>query len=229
MSWLNLIEFNKVTDDKQARKADALLDDILPQIYFLNLNFFTVMDEENKLQAGTEPTAPHADLVTLKFFVKHNLLKPNSLQLFPKQNLFSLAHKAKIETKFVCFADLIIGRIESLRNDYVNNREFSRAVKRVPKGKQIQRGTRFIASELIGGVLKNSSLTFDRNHAIDICHAVVPVAYCDFVLLDRHWTTQVEQARNRIIEGGMSLPIAKVFSERENGVDHFLRELELYR
>lgn len=226
MSWLNLVEFNVVTYDHQTRKADALLDGCLPQVFFVNLNFFKVIEEEDKLLNGGEPTAPHADLVTLKFFVNHNLQKQNSLELFPKQNLLSLAREAQISTKAESFADAIIGRIESLRARYVNNREFALAVKRVPKGTPIQRGTRFIASELIGGVLKNSSLTFNQNHAIDICHAVVPVAYCDFVLLDRHWTTQVEQARNRFIEGGMSFPIAKVFSERENGVDHFLSELE---
>ena len=52
------------------------------------------------------------------------------------------------------------------------------------------------------------------------------IAYCDYVLLDSHWAIQVEQARKRIRAGGASFHMAKVFSEKENGLETFLQELE---
>jgi len=109
---------------------------------------------------------------------------------------------------------LVVNHIESLRRDYDSNPKFQFAVKRLPKGQPIQCGTRYIARELLGSLLLDKSIQVDRNHAIDVCHAVVPVAYCDFVLLEAHWATQVERARKRIQEGGLSFPMAKVYSER---------------
>lgn len=225
LTWLNLIEFSKVTDNNQAFKADALLDKILPHVSFLNPNFFSVINEEDKLQHGGEPTAPHADLVTLKYFAKHNSMKANTLELLPKQNLFRLVQATGTANRFEKFADLIICQIERLRSECAKNKEFFRAVKRVPKGQPIQRGTRFIARELIGSLLRDKNVQIDRHHAVDVCHAIVSVAYCDFALLDGHWTTQVERARKRIMAGGLSFPIARVFSERANGITKFLQEL----
>ena len=51
------------------------------------------------------------------------------------------------------------------------------------------------------------------------------VAYCDYVLLDGHWATQVEQARKRITDGGLSFPMAKVFSEKNDGIKNFFKRL----
>jgi len=61
---------------------------------------------------------------------------------------------------------------------------------------------------------------------MDVSHAIVAVGYCEYVLLDGHWATQVEQAQKRISDRGMSFPIAKVFSEKANGMEKFLQELE---
>jgi hypothetical protein len=121
---------------------------------------------------------------------------------------------------------LEVSYIESLRRDYDNDKEFQLRVKQLPQGRQIQRGTRFIRNELFGSFLKNKQIKVTRNHAIDVSHAVVPVAYCDYVLLDGHWATQVEQARKRFTEGDLSFPLVKVFSEKANGMGTFLQELE---
>jgi len=226
LSWLNLIEFSKVTDEQQTCKADALLNEIMPQIFFINPNFFKVIEHENELLAGSEAITPHADTELLKGFAKLNLLKSNSLKLLPAQNIFRLVPATGIAGQYDHFADLIISYIESLRRDYDNDKEFRLRVNRLPKGRQNQYGTRFIANELFGSFLKNKQIKVSRNHAIDVSHAVVAVAYCDYVLLDGHWATQVEQAKKRIIDGGLSVPMAKVFSEKNDGIERFLQEIE---
>ena len=72
---------------------------------------------------------------------------------------------------------------------------------------------------------KGTKLT--RNQAIDLIHAVVPVAYCDLVLLDKYWEAQVDRVRSRFDAAGMSIPIGRVFSGKANGIERFLCELEL--
>ena len=113
-----------------------------------------------------------------------------------------------------------------MRNEYTVDQEFQSAVGRLLPNSQIERGTRFILRELICPFLVNTHIQISRNHTIDFLHAVVPIAYCDFVLLDKHWRTQVEHARARLNAAGLSAPIAKVFSGRSNELDHFLCELE---
>lgn len=223
-SWLNIIEFGKVTVEEQTRKADALLDEIWPHVFILYPNFFKVIEQEYIILAGGERVAPHADLETLKSILKLSPLGPNSLCPLPTPHLFGLVPSTGVT--YDDFADSVIHHIESLRQDYCNNREFYSTVNRIPKGGRIEFGTQFIARELLRSFLKNRTMQISRNHAMDVSHAIVAVAYCDYVLLDGHWATQVEQARKRIRDGGTSFHMAKVFSEKANGVETFLGELE---
>jgi hypothetical protein len=75
-------------------------------------------------------------------------------------------------------------------------------------------------------LLVNKQMKITPNHAIDLLHAVVPVAYCNIVLLDKHWESQVERVRQRFVAARMRVPMAKVFSARSNGIDCFLRTPE---
>ncbi len=226
-SWLNIIEFSKVTDEEQARKADALLGAIWPQVFILYPNFFKVIEQEDKIRAGGECFALHGDLEILNSIRKLSPLNPNSLYPLRSPKLFALA--ASTGVTFDDIADLIINWIESRWQDYCNNPEFYSAVNRIPKGATNKFGTRFIARELLGSFIKDRGLQIGknrRNHAMDVSHAIVAVAYCEYVLLDGHWATQVEHARKRIRDGGASFHMAKVFSEKEDGLDKFLQELE---
>jgi hypothetical protein len=226
-SWLNIIEFGKVTDEDQARKANALLDAIWPQVFILYPNFFKVIEQEDKIRAGGERFALHGDLETLKGILKLSPLNPNSLYPLRTPKLFDLAASTRVT--FDDTADLIINWIKSGWQDYCNNPEFYSAVNRIPKGSTNKFGTRFIARELLGSFIKDRGLQIGknrRNHAMDISHAIVAVAYCEYVLLDGHWVTQVEHARKRIRDGGALFHMAKVFSEKEDGLKKFLQELE---
>ena len=85
---------------------------------------------------------------------------------------------------------------------------------------------RFILRELVRTLLIDKGTKMTKNHAIDLLHAVVPLAYCDLVLLDKHWETQVERVRSRFHNAGMSLPMGNIFSAKANGIVRFLCELE---
>jgi hypothetical protein len=98
-------------------------------------------------------------------------------------------------------------------------------VQRLPAGRQIQRGTRFVLRELVRSFLIDQRLTLTRNHAIDLLHAIVPVAYCDFVLLDKHWEAQIDRMRGRLEAAGVAVPTARVFSGKAGQIEAFLRAL----
>ena len=97
--------------------------------------------------------------------------------------------------RFNNLADTIVERIEALRDQLETDLKFQSAIARPPSGTRFQRGTRFILRELVRSLLVDPKTKMTRNHAIDLFHAVVPAAYCDLVLLDKHWETQVGRVR----------------------------------
>lgn len=222
LSWLNLAEFTKVMVEEQARKAETLLEKILPNIFFLEVDFGEVIRREDYLLAGGKPIPPHADLELLRMFSQ---MKTNSLNLFTAHDLFK-AIQDQVVARFDGLADTGIDRIEVLREKYANDPEFQSAVKRLPSGPLIQRGTRFLLREFVRALVVDRGTKITRNQVIDLFHAVVPIAYCDFVLLDKYWETQLVRVRSRFEKARMPVPCARVFSGKRGGVNRFLSELE---
>ena len=68
LSWLNLAEFTRITMEGQARKAESLLEKILPHVFFLEVDFSEVIRREDDLLAGGKLIPPHADLDLLRMF-----------------------------------------------------------------------------------------------------------------------------------------------------------------
>lgn len=57
-------------------------------------------------------------------------------------------------------------------------------------------------------------------------HAVVPVAYCDLVLLDAQWEHRVKLVTDRLVKHNISMKPADVFSGKPGGIEHFFERLE---
>ena len=60
--------------------------------------------------------------------------------------------------------------------------------------------------------MRDSRSVITPNDAMDLFHAVVPVSYCDFVLLDNRWRDQVDRLRGRLTQLGAPFPVATVYS-----------------
>lgn len=223
ISWVNLAEFTKVTVEDQARKAESLIEATFPRVFLLDVNPFLVIERENRLLAGTPPTPPHADVDSLKAIIG---LNPTSVNLLSARDLFNVVRDQGSMQRFNNLADTIVERIEALRDQLETDLKFQSAIARSPSGTPIQRGTRFILRELVRALIIDPKTKMTRNHAIDLFHAVVPAAYCDLVLLDKHWETQVGRVRSRLVSAGIAVPVAKVFSGKRDGVSRFLHELE---
>jgi hypothetical protein len=224
LSWLNVAEFAEMTDANQARKAEELLDAVIPNIFFIQPDFFKVIDEENKVIAGGTPTAPHADNGLLDCWLTLSFADKPSLKLLTAGKLFRVAQATGIGTSYGSFTSNAINTIEMLRKEFESNAKLQSEMNRVPSGPPIQRGTRHIRKELMRSFLANKNLNLTPNHVVDFSRAIVAAAYCDYLLLDNHWRTQLKAAEKRIRSGGLTFPTAKAFSA--NGVEAFLQELE---
>ena len=152
-------------------------------------------------------------------------LKPASPTAFTARDLFAIMQNPRLARRLEELADTVLGRISSLRDERDANPRFRSAADRLPVGQNVQRATRFLLTELVRTLLIDKGTKLTWNRAIDLIHSVVPVAYCDLVLLDKHCETQVERVGLRLERSGISAPVAKVFSGKANGIDRFLQEL----
>jgi hypothetical protein len=84
--------------------------------------------------------------------------------------------------------------------------------------------TRAITRSLAATFFPDYKRIIKPNDAIDFLHAAIPVAYCDFVLLDGDAVDRVERARQKF--NGKGIKMAAAFSGRRDGVDRFLARLE---
>lgn len=225
LSWLNLVEFSKVTDHSQGRLAEEFYAANFPRIFFLDSDPFSVIQREKEILTGLArvPVAPHADTGFLSAFVH---LRSDTLTDSTVRKLFMSVQSDRLQHDFSKLADVVAERIEALRNEHGQKPEFRSAIARLPSGPVIQRGTRYVLRELARTLLIDKGLRVSRNHAIDFMHAVVPLSYCEFVLLDKHWETQVERVRSRLSQTTLNVPLAKVYSEKSDGIERFLCELE---
>jgi hypothetical protein len=119
----------------------------------------------------------------LKAFV---LLKPESVQLLTARELFQVVQGSELIQGLDGLADTVLDRVSALRDELLADPDFRKLVQRLPAGIQIQRGTRFVLRELVRSLLIDQRLKLTRNHAMDLLHAIVAVAYCELVLLDKH-------------------------------------------
>jgi hypothetical protein len=222
ISWLNIGEFTQVTDATSHAKAEQLVERLLPNIFFIEPNPFEVIAKENGLLSGGMPTPSHSDSGLLEEF---SSLHCTSLAGFSAKGLFSSMHNSPAKSNLHDLADEIIYRIGLQREELTSNLKLQRAIRKEASGRTLQRGTRYIFRELARTFLVEKKLVLSRNHAIDLIHATVPVAYCDYVLLDAHWEVQVSRLQKRFERSGMEVPLAAVYSKKSEGVSKFLKAL----
>jgi hypothetical protein len=222
ISWLNLAEFIKVKDKEQARKAELLIEAILPHIFFMDVQFLRVIGREDAAYSSGLSDTCHSDANLCRAFAQ---LKSASLKQFTARDMFSVMRNDRLVSSFDSMADALINEIEVVRDERNKTPEIKISMDRLPPGSQIQRGTRYILRELVRTLLVDCKIKVTRNHAIDLMHAVVPCAYCDLLLLDKFWEAQFIKVYARSQKAGMTFPLGRVFSERDNGVDRFLTVL----
>jgi len=69
-------------------------------------------------------------------------------------------------------------------------------------------------------------MSLSSNDALDFLHGVVPIAYSDYVLLDRRWASLGRQAVQRLRNAGHETLVAEIFSGEQGQLEMFLLSLE---
>jgi hypothetical protein len=207
VSWANIAEFSNL-DERAARSAEVLLDSSLPHVFFLDFNVFDVVRREADIVGGGPPLPPHADMDLLRLVVG---LKPAGVQPVTCVGMLTEVSGRRLEST-ERMKDTFVEKVGALREEYLEDDAFRVLVDRSLRQQATPRGTSIVLREILAGVMRDGKSPIGRNDALDFFHTIVPVAYCDVVLLDGRWRDQVDRLRMRLERAGIGFPLATVLS-----------------
>lgn len=221
VSWLNLLEFSEVSVSVQVKSAESFLESISPEhIGFINVSPEEVIALEDKcLRREKDAKDPHLDYRLFEIFAsrKTSSLRPVSFEGFlSNQN-------ARMQEMSRTFMESLSPTWEQVRMKAKDPR-YAKALRTIPAGHpQVQHLTRYIYLEILRSIARDGGRMHPR-HWRDMFHAIVPLAYCDLVLLDKAWVERVNKAKSRLRKRGHTPKMAEVFWE--GTLDGFWRALE---
>jgi hypothetical protein len=223
LSWANLSEFVRVRHEKQARQAERMLNQTFPRLFFLEVNPWIVIDREDELLAGALLDDPHEDSEFLRALLDSNA---KSTAPFSAHDLFALLRDDRLVRLTEEVAGTFVRQITKLRAEMAVDPGLQAVARSLPKGPLLQRRTRLVLRELVRPLAADQGKRLTQQDATDFLHAVVPVAYCDLVLLDKQWAAQIEQIRARFRAADLDVPLAVVLTRGQDGIEELLRKLE---
>jgi len=219
ISVSNIVELLKQTDQKQIESILSLIDSV--DAGLINTNFREVIALENGILKGDVDENPsnHLDLIRV-YLLAQNWPELWTVSGFVRSVLENSSEKHFSES-WDQFAKKMKGFLNAVRSDnkYANKSKTRSAITR-KAGKKYDRATRELFQLGFDFVLQNHDMTMSSNEWHDFFHLIVPVAYCDIVLLDKRWTTFVNQTK-------LTYPdIAFVFNRKS--MDVFFNTLETF-
>lgn len=223
LSNFSLAEFARNDDRRHALAAEEFLERLLPNIYLTDSAFDKLHEQELHESSNVRRFWPPADLAQLKLFAER---APDTPLGFTMRGFITMARDNHVTLEVVTKETLHMIRsgLESLRGDP----EYVRAARNVrPTSKRTRMFV--IMAELMREFVLNPRLKMSDNDVFDMLHAAVPVNCCDYVLLDGAWTDRVSKMNQRLTKTGETMPVAKCYSRRNNGVLRFLDDLDAYK
>ena len=221
LSIMSVLESVGLKNQKQFQCLCDLIDSLgIDKVALLDFNFMRVITKEKIYKNTGGPflkISPAIDCGLLDSFIKiHKLENPL------KVSEIFLAYRQDLENGKVLeenWEQSLLPIIVRARN---NINALSSAKKRFRKRKENANTykfpcTKFLMETCFDYITINENMKMPDKEWRDIFHTIVPVAYCDFVLVDKKWL-------NFIKSTGLEYPqIAKVYSQRN--LSEFLKDL----
>lgn len=222
LSAISFAEFSEASDPRHCTDTERFLERLLPNIFLTDSALDKVLERELNEPNNVKRFWPSADLPQLKLFAEREQSAPLG---FTMQGFVMLAHTHRVQLSEATKSTVQMVR-DGLENARSDSSYVAKARNLLPNDKRPR--THVIFGELLRGFNLDSQACITENDVIDMFHAVTSVNWCDYVLLDGPWMERVEKMKQRIAKTSISMPIAKCFTYRNNGVEAFLMDLEAF-
>lgn len=222
LSHTNLAEFTNLNNPRHAEAAERFLERLMPNVYLTDFDLEKAESFERQPGYAGQRIWPSADLPMLKFVAERSIAAGTDLTLIGFITL-SYLYRDRLSAKFTEANQNILTALNEQRADpgYVK-----KARRSVPDA--IRPKTWVVMGELMRELTIDTNATITVNDIVDWQHAILPVSCCDYVLLDRKWEQRVLAMAKRFAHEGLHIHLAKCFSKRNDGLNHFLNELEAH-
>lgn len=220
-SGMNLLELSLIEDLTQIKAIEEFLDNIIPNLSFIDMIPQNVIDRENRILNAGEQIPPHWDPNLLRFYAT---MYRDSLTPLSAKGFFTHLRQSEIIDACRTFMQGFKNLVEEKRQIVKTNPEYQYAVSRIPSGKPMQRATRYIYQDIVNSLIRDNIDMGNSKNWCDFFHTVVPIAYCNFVLLDRTWAHKAKEVIKRLRKTGQSAEMAKIFAKQN--MDLFWKEFE---
>lgn len=215
LSIVSIIESMAIDDQEQIQNLYKFIDSM--GAAFLDFNFTRVIRKEKI----NKKISPAIDCGLLDSFINiHNPENPL------KVSEIFLAYRQDLENGKVLnekWEEDLFPIVIRARN---NINALSNAKKRFRRRKEKANTCKFPCTEFLmetcfDYITINENMEMPNKEWYDVLHTIVPVAYCDFLLIDKRWL-------NFIKSTGLEYPkIAKVYAQRN--LNEFLKDLENWK
>lgn len=217
LSASNLVELLKLTDDGQIESILSMIGSI--DAGFINVNPKEVINRENNILADkplTSNPSQELDLI-YAYLVAHNWPEKWSISDVVRTVLENSSNDS-FRQSYDQFALKMGTFIHPVRTDdeYLKKSK-ARSIATRKKGKVYDAATRELLQLGIDFIFQNKTMAMPAKEWHDFYHAIVPIAYCDIVLLDKRWVTFLSQT-------GLSFPDIALNFDRSS-IEQFLYEL----
>ncbi len=220
LSWIHFLELSQLSDQSQLIQIVTFLQRMAPNFFFFEVIPKNVIERENSILRGDGIGAPHADDKFLKAFLLHKRQSVNPFSVGEFLRDFQQEKVLKMCQSFMAELNEVI---QSARQMAKQNSTLGARIKKVPLGPAIPHATRYINIEA-GRYLVRDKIKMSSQDWRDYFHMIVPLAYCDVLLLDRRWASKAQEIIRRLRQAGHKAQMAQVFWKRE--LEGFLTALE---
>lgn len=207
LSVSNLVELMKQADRQQISVILEMIDSV--DAGFINTNFTDVVGRENSILRGETHENPSQEVGRIRTY----LLAQNWPESWVISDVILTVLDNSSGDQMRESWDQFAVRMQSFLDSVRSNAKYmsqskDRAKTTRKKGKEYDRPTRELIQLGFNFVLQNTAMRMNSNEWHDFFHTIVPVAYCDLVLLDKRWATFISQT-------GFTFPdVAFVFDKK---------------
>ncbi|OCC14141.1 hypothetical protein DBT_2445 [Dissulfuribacter thermophilus] len=216
LSVSNLVELMKQADRQQISAILDMIDSI--DAGFINTNFMDVITRENGILRGEVHENPSQEIGLIRdYLFAQNWPESWTMSDVIRTVLDNSSGDQMKESwdQFAGRMEKFLSRVRFDPKDMSQSKERAKATRK--KGKRYERPTRELFQLAFNFVLQNEKMQMNSNEWHDFFHSIVPVSYCDLVLLDKRWATFISQT-------GLEFPdVAFVFDKK--AIDEFFKSL----
>jgi hypothetical protein len=220
-TWLfacaNLMEFVAMTDLDQAVAAEELLRRAMPSVYVADLYSDPGFALSKKAVPSDDPPDEHwmlEDLAARAHIAGGTLTTTRFVQeaVLQRAVLLPLFAELKEEVANAVRASVADEQKRRLASKF-------RPVAAMDVGKAL-------LTELLREPHINQAFRIDDHDAMDLVHTVPAATVCDYLLLDRGWTSRLNSAADRMQRAGVRGKVGRAFAQPhlQEFFGHFMRD-----